>query len=89
MISGYGAQNCGKFVSLPPYKQEQFLIYALGFIDGATNMAGASHKLEGREGDSFMVWLKNYCNKEPLDQFALAVASLVGELTSPNMAKNK
>ena len=83
-FSGYGAslKSCGEFVadsSSRNYKHE-YLVWLWGYFT-AVNKHDESVRpnkniLAGKDSESILLWLKNYCNDNPLDNFLQATIAL-------------
>lgn len=80
MVYGVGGDFCGQWVTKRKgddwYSMGQWM---LGYITAAQDQAGQEFK--NTDSQSMAVWLDNYCQKYPLNEFLDGVRDLVKELT--------
>ena len=73
-ILGYGNNTCGSFVKSDPQVKQMYLAWVVGFITGSNAYAAGRDRLVGEHWDpnSTLLWLENYCSKDPLATFFTA-----------------
>jgi len=94
-MMGEGSSSCGSWTEArrtkAPHQDAQqqwvfgFLSGAnLGFLDPANKTVTpyAPDFLKGRDFDSVVAWIDNYCSAHPLDEIATAAIALLAELRS-------
>lgn len=86
-VHGLGAKTCASFVyaltsldkDLEFNRREiaQYLGWANGYLT-ALSLTVDTSGIKGRSGDEKLIWLRDYCGRNPDDAFHLAVASMAG-----------
>ena len=73
-ILAYGNNTCGSFVKSDPQVKQMYLAWVVGFITGSNAYAAGRDRLVGEHWDpnSTLLWLENYCSKDPLATFFTA-----------------
>ena len=88
MVYGAGTKSCGAFLEAERKSGVDSIAYhswLAGFLTGVNaffNMLHVSHGsdiLEGTDFEGAVHWLRNYCEKNPLETFARAADALVAE----------
>lgn len=87
---GEGGASCGSYVESKQDQTERYFYFAWvnGFLTGVNRYQKSEVKIfnglydvkRGRDDEALMLWLDNYCNKNPLDSFFRAVIMLKDEL---------
>lgn len=92
-IYGAGMASCGKYVEARQSNRSgeiyQFSAWIDGFLTAFTMYNPDAHPdyiNSKKDDEALLLWLDNYCKEKPLDNFHLAVQSLVKEL---NASKKK
>ena len=81
---GPGSDSCGTYIKSAddPVDRLQFRQYTAGYLSGAG--AYNNYDMQDPDYDGWSVWLTNFCNKNPLTVFGLAVNELHMELKRRN-----
>lgn len=76
--------SCGTYLSSSPTNTETMMIWALGFLTGvnATHYFGTTDILLTTDFGAIKANIFNYCQKNPLDKFALAVQQTAVDLAA-------
>jgi len=95
-IYGAGLVSCGKYVEARQSNKAGEIYQLSAWIDGfltAFTMfnpdAYSDFINSKKDAAALLLWLDNYCKENPLDNFHLAVQSLVEELNSPKKKGRK
>jgi len=77
-IYGVGAKTCGTWIE-KRRTNDHFDMgqWMLGYISATDYYA---FELKESEGQAFIAYMDNYCQQNPLDEFAVGVRRLIGEL---------
>jgi hypothetical protein len=77
-ILSWGADSCGKFIQADASVKSLYVDWSLGFISGGNVWDTGRGRLAGEGWDQagVTVWLTNYCNAHPLDEFVNASLQL-------------
>jgi len=92
-IHGYGADSCGKFVearkgSRNSVENGLYASWVGGYLTSVNSYYPNTYSISGAtDMDGLMLWIENYCNKNPLQIFARAVDALVTELYSKRITQ--
>lgn len=78
-IYGLGAASCGKFLSYANDDQEPYMFWFNGYATMASTESGIDY-FKGTDGDSRLIWVRNYCQAHPLETFYDATVALMAEL---------
>lgn len=78
-IYGLGATSCGKFLSYANDDQEPYMFWFNGYATMASAESGIDY-FEGTDGDSRLIWIRNYCQAHPLEMFYDGTVALMAEL---------
>jgi hypothetical protein len=81
-VLSYGVDSCGKFIAASQAEKSMYIAWTIGFISGANSRDTGSGRLAGQGWDQpgVTLWLKNYCNANPLKLFVGAVTDLRASL---------
>jgi hypothetical protein len=87
-LRGIGSSSCGTFVNAVnksgPYAEDDrhgMMSWALGYLTHYNLVTPNVYDImSGRDAAAIQLWLFNYCQQHPLDQFAIAVDALIIEL---------
>jgi hypothetical protein len=89
-VYGAGTVSCGKYVEVRQSNKSgelyQFSAWIDGFLTAFTiyNPKADCDYINSKKDDAaLLLWLDNYCKENPLDNFHLAIQSLVKELNAP------
>ena len=85
IMAGAGAHSCGKFIAnmeLDEIFHDLYFFWAQGFLSGLNfkyflNQESAT---DLADHDALQLWLENYCDENPLDQYSAAAMQLWHEL---------
>ena len=81
-VYGYGVKSCGSFVQ--EKKNTNGVLYnawVAGYLTAVNLTSPVLYSILGKTDiNGAMLWLENYCNKNPLKNFVDAVQALVNEL---------
>lgn len=85
VLYGVATRSCGQFLKSQELQNEDYGFY-VSWLQGYLSAVNL-HAIHGRQDigaktdiQSMMLWLKNHCANNPLDQFGLSVISLTAEL---------
>jgi hypothetical protein len=80
-ILSIGSKSCGTFLRANPQDKELYLGWAIGYISGVNTRSSGLQRRVGIdwERDASLVLLENFCTKDPLAAFHMAVESLRDE----------
>ena len=84
-VAGVGNFSCGKFIAnmeLDKIFHDLYFFWAQGFLSGLNfkyflNQESAT---DLADHDALQLWLENYCDENPLDQYSAAAMQLWHEL---------
>jgi hypothetical protein len=78
LILSVGSSSCGTFIKSDAPMKELYLAWAIGFVSGANTRSLGHQRLVGDnwERNASLVLLENYCTKDPLSTFHMAVEAL-------------
>ena len=73
-----GAKTCGAFVKTDAQGKQLDLAWAIGFISGINSRSSGTQRVVGERWDpaASLVWLENYCSRNPLATFFTAANGL-------------
>jgi hypothetical protein len=82
LIISVGTKSCGTFIKSEPPTKELYPGWAIGYISGANTRSSGPQRLVGDkwERNASLVLLENYCTRDPLAAFYMAVEALRDEL---------
>jgi len=86
IVLGAGLHTCGKYLDLLESDPNSKIVYNQ-YIEGvATGMSIQENKMidkfKGSNTNDIQRWLKNYCEKNPLDLYIYGVMNIIRELDS-------
>jgi hypothetical protein len=84
VILSAGTQSCGSFVKGDAGTKEIYLSWGIGYISGANTRSSGEQRKIGLNWDrnSALLWLENFCTKDPLSTFHMAVEGLWAALAT-------
>ncbi len=86
VVAGVGANSCGKFIADIEAGHQiltsLYFSWVQGFLTGLNTkyLLCPESATELSDHDALMLWIKNYCEENPLDQYLMAVTKLWAEL---------
>ena len=85
VLYGVATRSCGQFLKAQELQNEDYRFY-VSWLQGYLSAINI-HRVYGRQDigkardvDSMMLWLKNDCSQNPLNDFMLSVLKLTSEL---------
>ncbi len=87
-VIGKDERTCGSYVLARDEgrrgsfeKQNNFATWLAGYLTGYNQLMPDTYDIKGNSDmNSLLLWLENYCKKNPLEDFISAVDMLVNEL---------
>ena len=84
-LVGAGANSCGKFIAETEDSElmrNLYFFWAQGFLSGLNfkYMKSARFAADLSDQEALILWIKNYCEDNPLDHYAAATVHLYREL---------
>jgi len=81
-VVGAGGTSCGRFIAQHRIRthRDVYFTWTQGYLSGLNANHGEADSTDLSDYEAHKLWIKNYCEENPLDLYAIAALNLWHEL---------